>query len=283
MAAQATSQSTENRPPSADRIRRFDLVERSLHWVVALMVLTLVFTGAVIYVPALEGWIGRRGLMFKIHFWVGVTLPGPLFLSMVGRWGRGVRADMRRLNRYSQEELQWLRTFGRWGKAGVGKFNPGQKLNAAAVGGLLAALLLTGLVLRWPGPFPPSWSTGATFVHEVFAFALAALILGHVAMALTHPGALRSMIKGWVRLDWVRRHAPAWEVPGNERPAAAPGKAPLARVAAPAARASNPAARASNPGARASNPAARASNPGGAAVPWTPPEERPKPPSSGRS
>ena len=35
-------------------------------------------------------------------------------------------------------------------------------------------------------------------------------IAGHVLFALTHPGALRSMFRGWVTEAWARRHAAGW-------------------------------------------------------------------------
>lgn len=64
--------------------------------------------------------------------------------------------------------------------------------------------------MHWFGLFPVSWRTGATFVHEVLAFLIVAVVVGHILMALTHPGALRSMIRGWVTVTWARRHAPRW-------------------------------------------------------------------------
>jgi formate dehydrogenase subunit gamma len=65
-------------------------------------------------------------------------------------------------------------------------------------------------VLKWFGFFPVSWRTGATFVHDVLAFAIFAVVIGHVLFALTHPESLRSMIKGWVSEAWAARNAPGW-------------------------------------------------------------------------
>ena len=90
------------------------------------------------------------------------------------------------------------------------KFNPGQKLNAIFTGGAIVVMLATGLVLKWVRIFPLQWRTGATFVHDLLAAAIFAVVIGHVAFALTHRDALRSIFKGWVSEAWAARHAPAW-------------------------------------------------------------------------
>jgi formate dehydrogenase subunit gamma len=64
--------------------------------------------------------------------------------------------------------------------------------------------------MQWFGHFPVSWRTGATFVHDVFALAVFVVVFGHIAFAITHPGSMRSMIKGWVTDAWAARHADGW-------------------------------------------------------------------------
>jgi formate dehydrogenase subunit gamma len=92
----------------------------------------------------------------------------------------------------------------------VDKFNPGQKLNAIFVGGSIVVMLATGFIMKWFRFFPIGWRTGATFVHDVLAFAIFAVVIGHILFAVTHPASLRSMIKGWVTETWAARHAPGW-------------------------------------------------------------------------
>lgn len=197
---------------SAERAARvrFDRTERIAHWTTALLVVVLVASGVILYVPALSLAVGRRLLVEDIHVFTGVAVFAPLGASVLGRSGRQLRRDLAGLGRMTAGERMWLRTLGRSQRASVAKFNPGQKLNAAAVGGLLASLLLTGIVLRWGNVLPVSWRTGATFVHDWFALALAVLLLGHIAMALSHPAALASMVTGKISDDWARRHAPLW-------------------------------------------------------------------------
>jgi len=189
---------------------RFDGVERALHWVNAAMFSVLVLTAIPLYFGSLAAVVGHRDVVARIHVWTGVFLPVPVLLSVLGPWGRTLRADLRRVNRWSAGELAWLRSFGRDAFVRLDKLNPGQKLNVSFTGGSIVVMLMTGAVMWWFGPFPDSWRTGATFVHDVLATFIVVVIVGHVGMALTHPASLRSMITGRVSRRWARRHAPAW-------------------------------------------------------------------------
>jgi formate dehydrogenase subunit gamma len=166
-------------------------------------------TALPLYFGSLADVVGRRHLVEEIHLWTGIALPIPVVLSLVGPWGAGMRRDARRINRWRKEEIRWLRSLGRH-ETELDKFNPGQKLNAIFVAGVIVVMLATGSMLEWFRFFPVSWRMGATFVHDVFAFAIFAVVFGHIAMALTHRDSMRSMFKGWVTEGWVARHAAAW-------------------------------------------------------------------------
>ena len=203
---------------------RFDRGERVLHWTNAVLFLTVLGTGAALYVPQLSVLVKRRHLVKDIHVYAGILLPVPLTATLLaGRWGRQLRADVRRLNRWNTDDRRWLRTLGRDLKVRLGKFNPGQKLNAAFTAGAIPVMLATGLIMRFPNEWPLSWRTGATFVHDWIFLALAVTITGHILFALNDPLSLRSMVRGWIPASWARRHAPRWldeERPGGERPGA---------------------------------------------------------------
>lgn len=111
---------------------------------------------------------------------------------------------------WTRDEVTWLRALGQRAPKVVDKFNPGQKLNAIFIGGCIVVMLATGSILKWFRFFPVSWRTGATFVHDVLAFAIFFVVAGHILFALTHWDSLRSMIKGWVSEEWAARHAPGW-------------------------------------------------------------------------
>jgi formate dehydrogenase subunit gamma len=195
-------------------ILRFDVVERCAHWANALLFAVLVATALPLYFPAVEGAVGRRALVAEIHLWAGLAWPIPLCVSLAGPWGTQLRHDLRRLNRWSGEELRWLRSAGRYHVAGerADKFNPGQKLNAAFTAGVIVVMLASGSILKWFAAFPLSWRTGATFVHDVLAWLVVIVVVGHVAFAVTHPQSLRAMVTGRVDASWARRHAGRWAV-----------------------------------------------------------------------
>jgi len=189
---------------------RFDRVERALHWVNAGLFLTLLFTASILYVGPLSAAFGRRELIRRIHVWSGLALPVPVLLAVAGRWGNGLRADIRRLNRWDADDRRWMRSLGRDPFVRLDKFNPGQKLNASYTLGTMAVMLLTGSVMNWFHYFPVDWRTGATFVHDWVAVITFVVVVGHIGTALSDPDALRAMVRGWVPAAWARNRRPRW-------------------------------------------------------------------------
>jgi formate dehydrogenase subunit gamma len=199
------------------RVLRFDWTERALHWSTACLFGIVMATALALYFPSVAAIVGRRHLVEQIHLWTGIALPVPLAAAVVGPWGARFRGDLRRMNYWTRDEVRHLFTLGRRGRRPVDKFNPGQKANAIFVGCAMAVMLASGAVLQWFRFFPLSWRSGATFVHDLGALAVFVVVIGHVAFALTHRDALRSMVRGWVTEAWARRHAPDWleELSGN--------------------------------------------------------------------
>jgi formate dehydrogenase gamma subunit len=212
-------------PDRVGLLARFDKVERAVHWTNATLFAILVLTGAALYFTPLIALVGRRELVERIH----LALPVPLIIALSGSWGQALRRDIRRFNRWSEADRRWLRVMFQEkprrnhtrAQLRTGKFNAGQKLNAAfTVGGGLV-MLASGLLLRWYRPFPLSWRAGATFVHNWLAVLFVVVITGHVLMALSDREALKAMLFGRISRVWARRHAPAWldEVDHEAEPA----------------------------------------------------------------
>ena len=198
-------------PQFVSRILRFDGAQRAAHWANALLFGILMLTALPLYFGSLSDVVGRRALVATIHVWSGVVLPVPIVISLLGPWGSRMRRDLRRINVWTKDEVRWLRLLGGSNAPKVvDKFNPGQKLNAIFIGGSIVVMLATGFILKWFRFFPVNWRTGATFVHDVLAFAIFAVVIGHILFALTHRDSLRSMIKGWVSETWAARNAPGW-------------------------------------------------------------------------
>jgi formate dehydrogenase subunit gamma len=191
-------------------IERFDRAERALHWSNATLFLVLLATGMTLYVPALSSAVGRRVWVKDVHVISGLLLPVPLVLAYSGRWRTALRRDVRRLSRWSVDDRRWLLSWGRRGRASMGKFNAGQKLNAVFVAGCIPVMLGTGAIMRWFDPFPLDWRTGATFVHDWISLVLLVVVVGHIGKALAEPVALRAMVRGRVPAAHVERHHPRW-------------------------------------------------------------------------
>jgi formate dehydrogenase subunit gamma len=197
---------------------RFDRVERAVHWLNAIAFAILLVTAAALYFQPVGQLFGRRDVVERIHVYTGIALPVPLAAALAGRWGRQLRVDLKRFNRFSRADRDWLRAWSRpridrvviQREIQLGKFNPGQKLNAAFTAGAGLVMLGTGVIMYWYHPWPLVWRTGATFVHDWLALALAVVIAGHLIMAFSDWDALRSMFRGTISRAWARRHAPAW-------------------------------------------------------------------------
>ena len=194
---------------SATRVLRFDRVQRGAHWANATLFGLLMFTAIPLYFGTFFGVVMQRHLMAQIHLWSGLALPIPIIVSLLGPWGRQMRRDVRRINYWTRREVEWMRTLGK-SPLEADKFNPGQKLNAIFIAAVIILMLVTGAVLQWFRLFPVPWRVGATFVHDVFAYAIFAVVIGHVFVALAHPESLRSMFSGWVSEKWAAKHAPSW-------------------------------------------------------------------------
>ena len=196
-------------PSTPLRLLRFDRVQRAAHWANAALFGVCMLTGLPLYFSSIERLVGRHVLLVQVHVAAGLALPFPIVVSLVGPWGARMRSDLRRINRWTEQEVRWILRWTRRSPPGD-KFNPGQKLNAIFVGGSIVVMLGTGAILEWFGPFPVSWRTGATFVHEVLSCAIFVVVAGHLVMAVTHRDAMRSMLRGWVSVAWARRNAPRW-------------------------------------------------------------------------
>ena len=196
--------------PARARLARFDSAEQALHWVNAALFGVLIATAAILYIGPLTALVGRRELVRLTHVVSGLALPVPLLVARFGPWRAGFVADVRALARFDDDDRRWLRSFGRAKDIRMGKFHPGQKLNAAFTLGAIIVMLGTGSVMHWFRYFPVDWRTGATFVHDWLALAVAVVIAGHLRMAFKDPDARRAMWEGWVPTAWARRHRPKW-------------------------------------------------------------------------
>jgi formate dehydrogenase subunit gamma len=187
---------------------RFGRAARAVHRATAVLALTCLATAAALYLEPVAEIVGRRALVVQVHVWSGLALPVPALLGLASR---AVRGDYRLLNRWTAADRTWLRRRDRR-TAGlpVGKFNAGQKLNASLSAGGGLVLLGTGVVLAYGRHWPLDLRIGATFVHDWTAFAVLALVVGHLWFASHDEDSRRGMRTGSVPTGWALREHPAW-------------------------------------------------------------------------
>lgn len=189
-------------------LTRFSRAERVVHWTLTVLMSVVIVTAAILYNGFLGVPIGHRHAVELIHVYCGFALPLPL---IAGLGFAAYRSDLSRLNRFRPADWQWLRSRNRRdGTIGVGKFNAGQKLNAAVTAGAIVVLLGSGVLMYFPDLARLSWRTGATLVHDWFALGLGLLILGHIAQAIHDPEARRGMRTGRVSAAWALTEHRDW-------------------------------------------------------------------------
>ena len=190
-------------------VRRFSRTERAVHWVHASAFLVLLGSGLVLYLPSLATEIGRRPLVKDVHLFTALAWAIALLAVVALGDRRGLRATTRELDVFDADDRRWL--LGRHVRQG--RFNAGQKLNAALTAAFAVLLAVSG-VLLWLGERDTRFRLDSTIVrHDVVAYLSVALLAGHLYLAVIHPStrhALRGMTVGTVREDWAREHHAKW-------------------------------------------------------------------------
>ena len=154
--------------------------------------------------------------MRTIHVYAGLLLPIPVLVAIASARRRASCATTSVGSTVGRATIRrWWSSAGA-APAQLGKFNPGQKLNAIFIGASIVVMLMTGSIMQWFKPFSDSWRQGATFVHDWFAIRLLFAIVGHIMFAFRDPDALNGMMHGWVKRR-LGAGAPSALVRGDDR------------------------------------------------------------------
>jgi formate dehydrogenase subunit gamma len=153
--------------------------------------------------------IGRRPLLKDIHVYTAVAWILALALVVLLGDRRRLRATLRELDAFDEDDMLWLRRYDR----PQGRFNAGQKINAALTAAFALLFVVSGSLL-WLGERDHRFQFASTILlHDWLTFFSLVLLLGHLYLALIYPAtrhALRGMTVGTVRRDWAERHHPKW-------------------------------------------------------------------------
>ena len=197
--------------PKRRSVRRFTTAERMVHRTTGTLMLLCAVTAACLYIGPLAQAVGRRHLMVTVHEWSGILLPVPVLL---GLFSRAFRADLRRLNRFAPYDRNWLRAARQRltspGERPAGKFNAGQKLYAGWIAGAVLVMMATGALMWFMHLLPGISRTSVIFVHDILAWAIAFVLVGHMRKAYQDPEARRGMRTGYVDRKWADRNHSKW-------------------------------------------------------------------------
>lgn len=200
---------------------RFSLAERLAHWNHAITFLVLLMTGAALVVSGLPGLLGAGTvrLFGQIHRWAAwpftfLTVP---ILVLGAR--PAVRRWLQECCTWDADDLRFLRLFPRefFGLhtelPPQGKFNAGEKINSLIQITGYVVMVVTGWMLIYRDALPKTLIMWAQPIHTLFAFFLGAAAIGHIYLAVGHPGswaALSGIITGRVSSDFARAHHRKW-------------------------------------------------------------------------
>lgn len=190
-------------------VRRFSRTERSLHWVHAAAFFVLLGSGLVLYVPKLSEMVARRPLVKDIHVYTALAWLVAIVLIVALGDRRGLGKTLRELDVFDADDRLWLRRVN----APQGRFNAGQKLNAALTAAFAVLFAVSGLLL-WLGERDTRFRFASTvLLHDGLMYVSLVLLAGHLYLALIYPAtrhALRGMTVGTVRQDWAQQHHRKW-------------------------------------------------------------------------
>ncbi len=194
-------------PP--EYVRRFSRTERAVHWIHATAFFLLLGSGLVLYVPALSEAVARRPLVKDVHLLTAVGWAAALALVVLLGDRAGLRKTARELDLFDDDDRGWLRHARR----PQGRFNAGQKLNAAVTAAFALLFAVSGTLL-WLGERDTRFRLdGTILLHDGLMYVSVLLLVGHLYLAVIHPAtrhALRGITLGSVRRDWALQHHEKW-------------------------------------------------------------------------
>jgi formate dehydrogenase subunit gamma len=205
----------------AGYVRRFSRTERTIHWIHASAFFVLLASGLVLYLPALSVAVSNRPLVKSIHIYTAIAWLAALVLVVLVGDRRGLRRTLRELDLFDRDDRRWLTAH----TAPQGRFNAGQKLNAALTGAFAVLFAVSGFLL-WYGERDNDFRwTSTILLHDGLTVLSIFLVTGHLYLTLIHPTtrhSLRGMTVGTVREDWAREHHRKWIGPDEQAPPETP-------------------------------------------------------------
>jgi formate dehydrogenase subunit gamma len=204
------------------RILRHDVPARVSHWFNAAGIVILIISAfglGFLFFPRQVAYTDGAQAMFNLHFFGAV-----LFLFGAVYWVGNSFLYPRRLEEHAPYRgslkdavLHYLHLMGLTKKEGspTGKYEASERLAFVPLTLLALFMALTGFVKLAARLWElPEWLVvGANWTHDWSTLLLVILLVFHVVLAALVPWAwplLRSMIDGYIDVDFVKSHHPGW-------------------------------------------------------------------------
>ena len=189
-------------------LNRFSRSERAVHWIHAAAFFVLLGSGLVLYLPSLAG-IGNRAFVKDVHLYTAIAWALALLAVVLFGDRRGLRRTLNALDGFDVDDRLWLRRY----PTRQGRFNAGQKLNAAVTAAFAVLFAVSGILL-WYGERDTRFRFAGTIVlHDGLMWISLVLLAGHLYLSLIYPRtrhSLRGIVRGDVEVQWAWRHHPKW-------------------------------------------------------------------------
>lgn len=215
-----TGGTSVEKPLSGKRVPRWNGFDRFIHWVMAILFITLAITGLsllfgrAVLIPVMgpEGFAAWASVAKVIH-----NYSGPVFLAslivIVLIWAR--------YNIPDKTDFDWLFKGGLFGRhVPSGKLNGGEKIWFWFNATFGLAVAVTGTLMVLP-TFIESreFMQNSLLIHASLSLLWIAASFGHIYMGTAGvEGALDGMTKGHVSSEWAEQHHDLWyeEVKSDE-------------------------------------------------------------------
>ncbi len=186
-------------------IRRFNIREMILHWLVLLLFLTVASTGMMqIFGGAAAHHIG------PVHGYMGLVLV-ILFIIGFSPWFKDAV--------FKGYDFAWLSSMGGYFSADqvhlpAGRFNAGQKIFFWLIFSALITLLTSTIAMEHNVHGPHSWASRQTLawsIHGLTGCMATAMVIGHAYLSvLANPQTARVLCSGKVARSYAEQHHSRW-------------------------------------------------------------------------
>ncbi len=207
---------------TGERVLKYRLGTRVLHWAHVLAFFALIITGVFLYFPALS-FLAQGSWSRLIHRVAAVIFVLAPVIYLLSNW-KGSWASVREAFTWNQEDLAWVAAAPRYYFLGdeaamppQDHINSGQKLFylILLVSGVM--FVVTG-VFMWflKGVVPSGVFQWSVFAHDVFFIVLAAMFMVHLYLSVLHPlmrrqgGSFSAMWSGKITREYAQSHHGKW-------------------------------------------------------------------------